>query len=309
MNLADLHCDTLTEVFDKKEGLASNSCDVALDRAACYRKYLQVGAIFTSPKLTDDEGFERFTAVCDYTEALAADGSFRLCRTGADIDAAFAEGKSAWVLAVEDGRILGCNIDRLDALYRRGVRIMTPLWGGLTSMGGSFDTDAPLSDFGHKAIEACFDIGIIPDISHASYEAAEEIITMAEKRGKPVIASHSDAFSVNPHRRNLRDEHFRRISALGGLVGINLCPPHVTDGHCDSDAVVMHITHYLEMSNGHDIALGCDLDGIGHHPDGLNHVGELTHLAEVMGKAGIGETAASRIFFDNAYEFMIKNLK
>ena len=40
---------------------------------------------------------------------------------------------------------------------------------------------------------------------------------------KPVIASHSCAYALNPHRRNLKDDQLKALAKNGGVVFVN---PH-----------------------------------------------------------------------------------
>lgn len=65
-------------------------------------------------------------------------------------------------------------------LYDLGVRVMTLLWGGDTSIGGSHDTENGLTDFGKAAVEEMAKVGIIPDISHASFKSADDIMDICE---------------------------------------------------------------------------------------------------------------------------------
>lgn len=46
------------------------------------------------------------------------------------MDNAFGENKIAAFLSVEGGAVLGGDIDVIDALYEKGVRILTLTWNG-----------------------------------------------------------------------------------------------------------------------------------------------------------------------------------
>lgn len=312
MNYADLHCDTLTAAFGKGMSLADADTDVSLDKASCFDGYIQVAAIFTSHNLTNEEGFARFTEVADYArrEEASHDGRLALCKSGSEITRALDSRKAAFVISVEDARILAGDINRLEVLHENGVRIITPLWSGLTCIGGSFDTDEGLTDFGRAVIDGCLDFGIIPDISHASVRSADEILSTAEKRGVPVIASHSDSYSVNAHPRNLRDDQLLRIISLGGLVGLNMYPLHVSGGDsCTMDDIAKHLYRYLELGAEDCIAFGCDLDGIGEHPDGVNTVSDIPDLVAHFRSLGIDGETLDKLAFKNAYGFLTSNVR
>lgn len=313
MKYADLHCDTLTAAYSRAESLRYSSTDISLDKAACFDGYIQVAAVFTSPSLSDDDGFKRFLDVSDYAynEQKLNSAKMAICKSGDDIERALSSGKASFILSVEDARILSGDISRLIILRERGVRIITPLWSGNTCIGGSFDTDCGLTDFGRDAIKECFDLSIIPDISHASRESADEILTLAEKLGKPVIASHSDSFAVCPHRRNLTDDQFRRIYDLGGLVGINLYPIHVANRKsCSAKDIFAHIEHWLSLGIAEStLCFGGDLDGIECRPDCVSSIADIPSLFSELRSFGIDDNTLSGIAYENAHRFLKDNIK
>jgi microsomal dipeptidase-like Zn-dependent dipeptidase len=123
---------------------------------------------------------------------------------------------------VEDARILGGKLERVDTLYRLGIRILNPLWKGETCIGGSHDTDSGLTRFGKESLSRAASLGMILDISHASEASAQEIFEIAEKANRPVIASHSNAYEVCPVSRNLKKSQIQKILSADGIIGINL---------------------------------------------------------------------------------------
>ena len=106
---------------------------------------------------------------------------------------------------------------------------MTLLWGGETCIGGSHDTSTGLTEFGKQVVKRCFELGIVPDISHASINTAKSVADIADELGKPFIATHSNSRVVYDHERNLTPELFSRLVLSGGVVGISFCPKHICD--------------------------------------------------------------------------------
>ena len=312
LNYIDLHCDTALELYRKQQQLQTNQLAISLDGAKAYHRYAQFFAVWGSYKRTDEQIFDDFITVSDHFDRLISenDGICRV-RTAEDLTTAWENEKVAAFLAVEDARLLAGKLERLDELAARGVKYLTLMWAGKSCIGGAHDTDEGLTDFGKEVVKRCFALGIIPDISHASAKSADDILTLAEEAGSPVIASHSNAFAVWNHSRNLRDDHFKRLIALGGIVGLNLCAHHVKD--CDNDGyarpedMIPHVEHFISLGGENHIAMGGDLDGAS-LPTGISTVDQVTLVAEAMAARGYSETLIRKIFGDNAQDFLQKHL-
>ena len=245
MRLFDLHCDTLLCVHNQQLPLSSNPFHVDIEKTAPYESYVQIGAVWSEKRLGNDTAWEHFLRVSDGTaKTLRQTPHTVQAINAAGIRDAVLNGTRAFILAVEDARILNGYLSRVDVLYERGVRFLTLLWSGRTCIGGSHNTDAPLTEFGRAVVRRCFERGIIPDVSHASRAVTDEVLKMGREAGKPVIASHSNSFSVYEHTRNLTDDEFRTIAELGGIVGLSMVPPHLTDcqnGCCTLKTLASHI--------------------------------------------------------------------
>ena len=221
--LFDLHCDTPTQLYRHNTSLVKNPHHVSLEGAGAFDQYTQVMAIFSPYALDDENAFHNFHKTADYlmTEFETNCEKVAYVRTAQGFLAA--KTPARMFLAVEDARLLAGKHDRLRILHARGVRFLTLVWSGESCIGGAHNTELGLTDFGKAVVKNCFSMGIIPDISHASQKTASDIFDIAEAYGKAVIATHSNAYSVHPHSRNLRDEQFKRLMACGGISGI--CHP------------------------------------------------------------------------------------
>ena len=307
LKLFDLHCDTASALFDRKESLTKNDLHVDLAKADPFDTYIQTMAVFSAHRLSDDAAWDRFFDIRKNLLAQLQAHHIPLLQSGGDLADATAE-KRGVILSVEDARILTGDLRRLDTLYGCGVRFLTLTWSGETCIGGSHDTDAPLTDFGRAVVERCFTLGIVPDVSHASRRVTAEVLAMAKKANRPVIATHSNAFACRQHTRNLTDAEFRAIAECGGIVGISLAPEHLADGACSIADVVSHIRHYLSLGGESSLCLGCDFDGIDSTPDGLSDLSRLPALADALSENGVPDAVVRRIFFENAYGFAVKNI-
>lgn len=305
MRLFDLHCDTATRLLSEKQGLCNNTFHISLKRAEYLTQYAQVMAVWTDSRLSDSEGYARFFEVLENLrqEISANESKVCLADTFDDVIGGVNGGLIPLILAVEDARILENDIQRLDTLKACGVKILTLNWYGDTCIGGAHNTHHGLTDFGKRVLERCFDIGIIPDISHCSFKGAQEVLDMAALRSAPVIASHSDSFSVNPHTRNLRDEHFICITHLGGLVGLNLCPDHLSsNGDADISSIMKHAEHYLSLGGENVLAIGADLDGTD-LPTDFFGIEDMYKIANEMQRLNYSTELTDKILFKNAFDF------
>lgn len=312
LSLIDLHCDTASELYHQNKPLRTNDLHVSLERIKRYEHYAQVFAIYTSASLSDEKGYEAFLNIEAHFREELLRNRFKIgsANSGGAMEGLWTDNRSAAILAVEDARLLNGRIERLQTLYDRGVRFLTLTWAGKTCIGGSWDNDSGLTDFGKETVRECFRLGIVPDVSHASVQTVDDVIALAREYEKPIVATHSNSYSVYGHGRNLRDRHFEAIRDLGGLVGINLYRAHLTDtklSPATKDTVLAHIDRFLSLGGERTVAFGADYDGA-ELPDDLPNVAAVAELAETMLAHNYSEDLVQRIFWKNAEEFMLRAL-
>ncbi len=313
LSLIDTHCDTAFELYHRGQDIVKNDCHISLEGAAKYENYAQFFAVWADKRKTDDECFEDFLKISDNLKSEVEKHSDRiaLVKNFTEMQAAWDKGRRAAFLAVEDARILGGHLDRLDILRERGVKYLTLLWGGKTCIGSSHDCEGGLTDFGLEVVKRCFEMGILPDISHANERVTDEVAELALEYNKPFIASHSNCYEVFSHTRNLRGKHLDAIIKLGGAVGISLCPYHLrdmTDGKkCTAEDIFAHIDGYMEAGATDTLGLGCDLDGTD-LPEGFSGIADLYKIADICLSHGYSDELVEKIFYKNHYEFIKRNL-
>lgn len=296
----DLHCDTLTELFDRGESLHDSSCLVSEMSISSFEKYGQITAVFSKVECGDEECFERFL-LC--TEEFKKKNNAEFCLSGAEIMQKTKDGLPSFVLSVEDARLLAGDISRVKRIYDAGVRIMTPLWKGVSCIGGAFDTKEGLTDFGREAVHTFLSLGGIPDISHASRRSAKEIFDAAKNFSRPVIASHSNSYSVYPHERNLTDEEALKVEKSGGIVGISFAPQHLSAKDADFSKIFSHTDFYINLIGEDALALGCDFDGTDATPAGISSQYDINIFAEAL-RQRYKSRVAEKILYENAYNFL-----
>lgn len=305
LSLFDLHADTAWAMYQSKQPLGSNSLAVSLDKAQKYERYIQTMALWTSPKLGDDEGWHELLQI---VKNLKNDPALK----GGDAELSSVcpardFSKASLILSVEDARVLDGRIERVTELADLGVKSIIPMWSGETCIGGSHNTEVGLTDFGKHATKEILSHGMILDISHASIESSKDIFEISAKYNKPVIASHSNAYAICPVSRNLQDWQIEAIVASGGVIGINLFRAFLeVDGKATLDSILRHIEHFFSRGAEHTLCLGCDMDGAD-LPDDIPDLSHLDRLAEHLLAHGYSQELISNLFFENAYRFAQKH--
>ena len=265
----DLHCDTLYERFMRPD------TPKHLDDEGDFLRRKQIYAVWSDHKLAPDVMYNNFFRI-----AKLLPGGGRL--------------------AVEGGELLGDDITRLDALARCDLAYFTLVWADVCPIGGGWNTDEGLSDFGIDVVRRLGELKIVPDVSHASERMFWDVAELTDR----FIATHSNSRAVCDHRRNLTDEQFCYIRDKGGVVGISMCPYHLCDKEsADVTDVLRHIEHYMSLCGEGTVCLGCDFDGIEKTPVGLTGPGRLYKLAEEMAKAGYSDSLIDAVFYENANNY------
>lgn len=295
--LFDLHCDTLEEMYLGGYKIDSSPLHISLDKCSVFSPYVQVMAIWSDSRLSQGEAYKRYNACIDY----AKEQGINFIKDYKNVS------DNTFILAIEGGKIVENDLNRLTKFKNDGVKIITLFWKDENQLGGAWNTDVSLSDFGKEFVKECFRLSIIPDVSHASVQSAKKIIQLAQAHNKTVIASHSNSYSVCNHKRNLKDDDFKSIVELNGLVGISLANEHLQSGkQADIISVLNHIYHYLSLDGIDTVCLGCDFDGISSLPLGINNISNLTKLYSEMNHC-FGKDITDKVFFKNADEFFKRN--
>ena len=134
------------------------------------------------------------------------------------------EDKSAIYIGIENGYALGGNLSNVDTFYNKGARYITLCHTAHNDLcDSSTDQDGPkhngLSPFGRKVVKRMNNLGMMVDVSHISDKAFYDVIEISRD---PVIASHSCAFAVRDHPRNLSDQMLHSLKTNGGVIQICL---------------------------------------------------------------------------------------
>lgn len=302
MFIFDGHVDTLAVLAERSEGwdlgvLADAHVNLPKLEKAGYGA--QIFAIYVSRKYSAGLALHMALKMVDifwqnmerYHERLKP----VLCRN--DLQPAEADPRISCLLAVEGGEALEGSLANLRNLFRLGVRALTLTWNNRNDLGdgvGEGDRASGLSPFGCEVVAEMNRLGMLIDVSHLAEKGFWDVLTLSEA---PVIASHSNAYALCRHPRNLTDEQIKALAAKGGVIGVNFYPKHVTDtpDNCTIDHVVDQIV-YLYRTGGSDaVALGSDFDGISSTPAGLDDVEKVPCLIAAMEERGLPSAVIEKI--------------
>lgn len=144
-----------------------------------------------------------------------------------EIYTAIKEKKLGVLFGLEGGHMIENDLNKLEALYKRGVRYMTLTWNNSTDWATSALDETTkadslkhkgLTDFGKQVVRRMNELGMMVDLSHVGEQTFWDAINTTTK---PVIVSHSCAYALCPHRRNLKDEQIKAVGKNGGVIHLN----------------------------------------------------------------------------------------
>jgi membrane dipeptidase len=221
------------------------------------------------------------------------------------------KGKIASLIGIEGGHSIDNSLGVLRTYYQLGVRYLTLThtadldWADSSAGKGK---NKGLSKFGEEVIAEMNRLGMLVDLSHVSAETMRQSIKASKS---PIIFSHSSAYALNPHPRNVPDDVLKLMPQNGGVVMVNFYPgflvpdstralrrfnqyeeelrKKITDEkeielalerfrkenpipEATIHHVVDHIEHIIKTAGIDHVGLGSDFDGINAVPKQLEDV-------------------------------------
>jgi membrane dipeptidase len=141
-------------------------------------------------------------------------------------------GKIAACIGIEGGTAIENDLNKLQHFYERGVRYLGLTWNDSPDWATSahdevhsgYRGEKGLTAFGKSVIKKMNEMGMIIDVSHSGEQTFYDVI---ETTTKPIIASHSCAYALANHYRNLKDDQLKALAKNGGAVFINFYPGYL----------------------------------------------------------------------------------
>ena len=255
-------------------------------------------------------------------------GELEMAYTVDDVRRIAGAGRIASLIGVEGGHAIENSLDVLRRFYEGGARYLT-LTHSDTIDWADAATDkrrhGGLTPFGEDVIREMNRLGMLVDISHVSVETMVDVLRVSQA---PVIASHSNCYSLADHPRNVPDGILRAVAESGGLVMVNFSSGFITPSGADaaremfdvwrklrarySDApeleqawsewrkenpvprgtvadLVDHIEHIARVAGIDHVGIGSDFDGIEVVPEGLEDVSRFPAITHELYQRGYRE--------------------
>lgn len=239
---------------------------------------------------------------------------------------AFREGKIISPLGIEGLHSIGNSLAHLRMFHELGVSYATLTHNChnryadaalLELPGGGIKKADPLwhgvSEEGQKLVFEMNRLGMIVDLAHVSIETMRDVLGTGKTEWigsrAPVIYSHSSAYAICPHPRNVPDDILEVVRERDSLVMVNFSPdfisctasdradgmPDTDPGHANLERVAEHILYIGNLIGFEHVGIGSDFDGIPTVPRGLEDVSRLPDLIKELLKRGVSDNDASKV--------------
>ena len=190
-------------------------------------------------------------------QILAHRGQMVFAATAEEITAAKATGRLAVGLHFQSTEPLERSVELVRTFYDLGVRHMLLAYNQKNAVGDGCAerTDSGLSRYGIQVIEEMNRVGVLVDGSHTGYRTTMEAMEVCKG---PFIFSHSNAYALVPHYRNIRDEQIRACARSGGLIGINGVNEFLGDPAASTEGIFRHVDYVSHLVGTRHVGIGLD---------------------------------------------------
>jgi len=233
-----------------------------------------------------------------------------LARTADDIERITKAGRIASLLGVEGGHMIETSPAVVRIFHRLGARYLTLTHWRNTEWADAA-TDVPrvhgLTKHGEMLVRELNRTGIFVDIAHVSPDVMRDVLRISKA---PVISSHSDAFALAPHPRNIPDDVLQLLGKNGGVVHVSFIREFVVDGRAwekQKDEMQRSIRQRVKTDAEADKELAAWADA---NPAPGGSVVDVANIIEHIRKvAGVDHVGIGADLFDSGKVSMVPGLQ
>jgi membrane dipeptidase len=314
----DAHNDTLMKIIDEDDWTFSadiglrTDFHIDLDKLDTGQVNVALFAAFTDDLGKPDLNNSRLLSMMQALDTTVAIHSDRMAK-GYDYQGiinSIEAHKFVAVQTIEGAYSLNEKnaFDLLKQYHDLGVRVITLVWDHSNALGEGTKkmnalgepTSGGLTELGKKVVRTMNELGILVDVSHMDEETFESTI---QASNKPLIATHSGAYSVKPHVRNLKDSQLKAIADSGGVVHVVFCRFFIGDVHSGVDVLVDHIEHIINCIGEDHVGLGSDFDGAT-MPVDIPDISYMQLVAKTMHNRGFSDSTIDKVMGLNSLRLL-----
>ncbi|GEM_PF-3473504 len=191
-------------------------------------------------------------------------------------------------------------------LKEKKVSYITLTWNNPNPyMGSHLEPEKGLTKAGEKMVRHLIDNRIMPDLSHASRKGILDFYHFTGG-GHPLFFSHSNAYSLCRHTRNVDDEILNLVRETRGLMGINYAASFLNvTGNATGKDILKHIRYIIRQAGEESVSFGSDFDGWVKLPRGISNPDDVRNL--FVEESTANENLLRKIFHQNARDFFVRN--
>lgn len=310
--IIDGHTDVLWALTRERRKFSEKSETGHVDLPRLRKGNVLASFFAVFPAMSD---FEIYKGVDQWFSLIEdQDNNLLQVKSAEDINKCKMKNKIGAVLHFEGSGGIDSEFLTLKNYYRMGLRSIGLSWSNVNRFatgvtfnmlsGESFEQDRGLTEIGKELVKELNNLGIIVDVSHLNEKSFWDVI---DQTSKPIIASHSNAYSICNHPRNLKDEQIRAIAETNGTIGLNFCVSFLSSDK-KKDQILLedlkkHIDHIVELVGINHIGFGSDFDGAT-VPDVLKDVSYYPVLVDYLGKNGYNQEDIQKIESQNLLRVM-----
>jgi membrane dipeptidase len=191
----------------------------------------QFWSVYVPTKISGAEAVQATLEQIDVVHRLCAryPETFELALTADDVERIHRKGRIASLIGMEGGHSINNSLATLRMMYRLGARYMTLTHVKNTDWADAAGDEAKhhgLTPFGEDVVREMNRLGMLVDLSHVTDETMRAALRVSRA---PVIFSHSSAFALCRHPRNVPDDVLQMTATNGGVVMVCFLPAYVTE--------------------------------------------------------------------------------